>query len=468
MESDEEIRRQFEEIIAGLAPGELRDVGEIIASIAGTGRALADPRPSQPSQRRPPRPAPATFTVKVTLIDSQPAIWRRLEVRSDALLIHVHQAIQSVFGWWDYHLHRFAIGDDPFSPNAERFDCPEEAAIEDAGIPLTTEVRLDETLSELGDRLHYIYDFGDNWNLVIELEAITEAIPDVVARCIAGERAAPPEDCGGLRTESELREVLEDPAAFDLEETNTALMDPLAGLADWGVKPEVLAFAAMFRGTPDADAMLAAVLRAPRTTIEERTEHLAPITGYLEHVGEGVPLTAAGYLKPADLDAIALVVPTVQGWIHSRTREVDCDVALDFRLALQRFGLLRKAKGVLSCTKAGARARKDPEFLWRHLASRLLMADDDAFTTQARIAYLLATASGHPDPEARAASWLAQLGWAFRSNRAPVESWMVHRSNPDVSEVLLHLSTTPVSSWRQTAPSAAASDLARAALLTED
>ena len=467
MQSDEEIRRQFDAIIAGLAPGELRDVDQIIASIAGTGRALADPRPSRPSQRRQSRPAPATFTVRVTLIDSQPAIWRRLELRSDALLIHVHQAIQSVFGWWDYHLHRFAIGDHPFGSNAERFDCPEEAEIESDGFPLTTEVRLDETLGEVGDRLHYIYDFGDNWNLVIELESITEALPDVVARCIAGERAAPPEDCGGLRTESELREVLEDPAAFDLEETNSALMDPLAGLADWGVKPIVLAFASMFRGTPDADAMLAAVLRTPRTTPDERTDHLAPITRYLDHVGEGVPLTAAGYLKPADLDAIALVVPTVQGWIHSRTREVDCDAALGFRLALQCLGLLRKAKGVLSCTKAGSRARKDPEFLWRHLASRLLVADDDEFTGQARIAYLLATASGDSDPEALAASWLAQLGWAFRSDRAPVEGWMVHRSNPDVSVVLTNLSTSPVS-WRDSAPSAVASDLAHAALLTGD
>jgi len=469
VQSDEEIRRQFEQIIAGLKPGELRDVDQVIAQVQGFADQEAHEAQevsTRPSLRRAPRTQPATFTVRISLNDSQPVIWRRLELRSDLLLIQVHTAIQEAFGLWNYHLHRFAIGADPFDRAAERFDCPEEATYEDDGFPLTTEVRLDETMGDPGDVLHYVYDFGDNWDLTIELESINEHEPEMPARIVAGERAAPPEDCGGIRTAMELSEVLDDLDTFDPEAATAALMSPLAGFIDWGIRPEVLAFASMLRWSPDGDLMLGALLRNARSTTEERIEHLAPIMKYLEHVGDGVPLTAAGYLKPKDLDAIATFIPAVEGWIHSRTREIDCDVALDFRLALQKFGLLRKAKGTLSCTKAGSRARRDPEFLWHHLASRLLVEDDDEFTNQARIAYLLAMAMGDAEPEESAARWLTQLGWNLGRNRGPVEGWVVRRKNDSAHDVLTNLSTGPVS-WRDHEPTPVASDLARTALFLD-
>lgn len=45
------------------------------------------------------------FQIKVTLEGSRPPIWRRLLVRSDITLGHLHRAIQVAFGWEDYHLH---------------------------------------------------------------------------------------------------------------------------------------------------------------------------------------------------------------------------------------------------------------------------------------------------------------------------------------------------------------------------
>ena len=209
------------------------------------------------------------------------------------------------------------------------------------------------------------------------------------------------------------------------------------------------------------------LLSQPLSTPEQRTAHLAPIKKYLEHVGDGVPLTAAGYLKPKDLDAIAAFIPAVRGWIHSRTREIDCDVALHFRLALQKFGLLRKAKGTLACTKAGSRARRDPEFLRHHLASRLLVEDDDEFTNQARIADLLAMAMGDAEPEESAARWLSQLGWNLGRNRGPVEGWVARRKNDSAHDVLTNLSTGPVS-WRDHEPTPVASvNPARTALFLD-
>ena len=106
------------------------------------------------------------------------------------------------------------------------FLCPYDVEEgEDDGIP-AKDVTLDETLSEPGDVLRYCYDYGDSWDLRIALESVRpfdESAP--VAVCINGRRAAPPEDCGGLRDAGDLAEVLEDPTHFDADEINR-LLDP--------------------------------------------------------------------------------------------------------------------------------------------------------------------------------------------------------------------------------------------------
>ena len=50
----------------------------------------------------------------------------------------------------------------------------------------------------MGDEAVYEYDFGDGWNHKIILESINAWNTDLkYPRCLSGERACPPEDCGG-------------------------------------------------------------------------------------------------------------------------------------------------------------------------------------------------------------------------------------------------------------------------------
>jgi hypothetical protein len=49
---------------------------------------------------------------------------------------------------------------------------------------------------------------------------------------------------------------------------------------------------------------------------------------------------------------------------------------LHFRQTLQTMGLLRKHKGTLVLTRAGAAAQGDPSKLWDHLSSRLLPGEE--------------------------------------------------------------------------------------------
>jgi len=164
-----------------------------------------------PSERSAPAPsprAPATgdvFQLKVTLLDTKPPIWRRVLVDGSSTLDHVHDVIQAAFGWWNYHLHEFEVGQT-------RYGVPDPD--EDWGEPPRDErrTRLDAIAGE-GSSFRYTYDFGDGWDHKIVVEKVVHADATVtVPACIDGRRACPPEDCGGTWGYGELLEILADPA----------------------------------------------------------------------------------------------------------------------------------------------------------------------------------------------------------------------------------------------------------------
>src|SRR5438105_2681453 len=58
--------------------------------------------------------APATdqqrlYQLKLTLDETTPAVWRRLQVPSSITLAQLHRVFQLAMGWEDYHLHSFSI-----------------------------------------------------------------------------------------------------------------------------------------------------------------------------------------------------------------------------------------------------------------------------------------------------------------------------------------------------------------------
>ncbi len=135
------------------------------------------------------------------LVGSRPRIWRRFVVPASLRLPKLHKVLQLLFQWQDYHLHHFdkagAIYEDPTineSWDIETFD--------------SRRVSLEDLLSQVGSTLIYRYDFGDGWTVRIKLEARTE---QGSCQVLAGERAGPPEDCGGLPGLQHLNRVLAKP-----------------------------------------------------------------------------------------------------------------------------------------------------------------------------------------------------------------------------------------------------------------
>ena len=116
---------------------------------------------ARPSRRRPRRADEVTLRVRIELSDVHPPIWRVIEISSAVHLDEVHQVVQRAFAWNDSHLHRFAVGTSVWDNDAELYLCPFDVREgEDEGIP-EQDVRLDEVLVEVGDELHYAYDYGD-------------------------------------------------------------------------------------------------------------------------------------------------------------------------------------------------------------------------------------------------------------------------------------------------------------------
>jgi hypothetical protein len=414
------VRRQFDALTSGADLGDLHKLAEQMSLIVG-----GDPtqRISNPHLRHPRRDEPVIFRVRVDLDDAHPPIWRRLDMRSDLTLDAVHQVLQTAYDWTDSHLHRFSIGGDTFDMSAEWFLCRYDVEEgEDEGTP-TTDVTLDETLAEPGDVLHYVYDYGDHWDLTIRLEELLP-LADAAqqASCVDGRRAAPPDDCGSLRDADDLAEILDDPAAFDIEELNALLSSPAGGLVEWGVRPDLVALLNRLKRTPVGDDFIARTLVVGKPELPSHDDLVANLRAYQwfldRAAGDGIQLTAAGYLKPVDVEAAAAEVPVVGDWIGKRNREDLTVPLLEFRQSLQGIGLLRKHQGKLLLTKAGKAARSDPASLWRHVASRLIDGPADSFDTQARLLALLCLAS---EPEGRHEHRLAEattyLGWRQRDGR---------------------------------------------------
>jgi hypothetical protein len=63
-----------------------------------------------------------------------------------------------------------------------------------------------------GDTFRYEYDFGDGWRHAVTVTKVSAVGRPPAPRCIAGQRACPPEDCGGPSGYQNLLAVLADPS----------------------------------------------------------------------------------------------------------------------------------------------------------------------------------------------------------------------------------------------------------------
>jgi hypothetical protein len=154
--------------------------------------------------------------VKITLYGAKPPVWRRLELPSDMGLDLVHEALQTVFGWFDCHYHQFETVCGEFGDPAQNDDVSERD--DESAVALT------QVVGEVKDKLVYVYDFGDDWRHDLVVEAITQAEPGVrYPRCTGGRGAPPEEDSGGIGAHNQAVQSGDESEPFDADELTAAL-----------------------------------------------------------------------------------------------------------------------------------------------------------------------------------------------------------------------------------------------------
>lgn len=151
---------------------------------------------------RKPIPFDHALRLRLELLQVKPTVWRTLLVSADISLFRLHDAIQAAFGWENRHLHEFRVGEKRWARPQPEFDAPGSVGSE--------RLKLMRILPASG-RIDYTYDFGDQWEVAIQLQGTEPVHWRDAPRCIAGANAGPPEDCGGPPGYDELRRILADP-----------------------------------------------------------------------------------------------------------------------------------------------------------------------------------------------------------------------------------------------------------------
>ena len=433
------------------------EMQNVLQRLLATQAPLADPweQAPPPSRRRPRRADVVTYRLRIDLRATRPPLWRRLELASDLFLDQVHEIIQVAFGWTDSHLHEFSSGPAHHSPETEHYLCPFQVEEHDNGIP-EEEVRLDEVLVDAGDKLFYDYDFGDDWQHIIKLEAVLPLRhrgPRAV--CVAGRRDSPAEDCGGVYAYELISAAIDRghpahadavaefsdvygksadmearrPTPFDIGEINETLAgltwldqdDPADGGA--GQKRD-------FPGPLDDlidDVRTSAGKKELRQLISDArvdqpvlvdagtaTRMVRPYTWLLDRVGDdGIKLTGAGYLPPVHVEAAVTDLGLGNEWIGKGNRENQTLPVLDLRESAISMGLLRKRHGMLLLTSRARALRTHPVALWWHLAERMPPKSPDRCENQAGLILLaVLAAQAAADPDVIVARLLRAIGWA--------------------------------------------------------
>jgi pRiA4b ORF-3-like protein len=145
------------------------------------------------------------YLLRVSLVGSEPDIWRRFVVPAEITLDRLHDVIQVVMGWTDSHLHQFEIGKKVYTENPEF----KEDGLDENGRVLV------DLIKQKGRTFGYEYDFGDGWKHKVTIEDSRHPQPmflvEAPVSCLDGANACPPEDVGGIDGYYNFCKALQDP-----------------------------------------------------------------------------------------------------------------------------------------------------------------------------------------------------------------------------------------------------------------
>jgi len=117
-------------------------------------------------------------------------ITRKLAIGENVTFSQLHEIIQILFGWGNQHLHHFKIGNLVVGDYDDENDIPVNYTYEG-------ELNLFTVLQNEPEIL-YEYDFGDSWQVSIEVIEIKDREVDTLPVVIETHGSMAADDCGGV------------------------------------------------------------------------------------------------------------------------------------------------------------------------------------------------------------------------------------------------------------------------------
>ncbi|MFT3877099.1 MAG: hypothetical protein QM708_11855 [Propioniciclava sp.] len=231
--------------------------------------------------------------------------------------------------------------------------------------------------------------------------------------------------------------------AFSVDEVNDALTaEPLSA----SEIPPILLDLLVKTGASPLSPVAALVRDALASPPLAEAQIADAVRGYqllLDDVGDGLTLTAAGYLPPRIVEALFTQLGLDGRWIGKGNREDMTLPVLELRESATALGLLRKAKGKLTRTAAARRLSGNPSALMAHISSRLPLGK--RHEADAGSVALLFVAAGRDwySSLSDAAEIMGSIGWGVTNGRLDLALNESSRPTMSVVHSLAGRLTTP-------------------------
>ncbi len=164
------------------------------------------------------------YQIKISLMDTEPLVWRRVIVPAEITFRRLHDVIQLSMGWLNEHLYAFNLEKDKLRitndlESVKAYKYYSTMKITEENDPCgflrgmierqskdSQKVRMDKYLNKYKS-LDYVYDFGDDWVHKVDLEAVIDNYEYTYPTCVDGSESCPLENIGGVSGHSAFRTI---------------------------------------------------------------------------------------------------------------------------------------------------------------------------------------------------------------------------------------------------------------------
>jgi Plasmid pRiA4b ORF-3-like protein len=130
----------------------------------------------------------STYIFRTRLVGWK-GVTRTVAVRSDQTLVDLHGILQAAYGWADDHLYSFWLDGRFWGDDESEYTRPDWLEPEQR----SARVKLSRLGLAAGQRIAYVFDFGDEWRVALTLAKVEPSGDGAYPRIVASRGEAPPQ-----------------------------------------------------------------------------------------------------------------------------------------------------------------------------------------------------------------------------------------------------------------------------------